>query len=54
MIRALLSSALTAETNEFILAGRYPDAVPKTTTLAGARACQHRAQEVLEWLIQQL
>jgi HEPN domain-containing protein len=43
-----------AETNEFVLAGRYPDVVSTTPTLAEAQACQDRAQEVFLWLIQQL
>jgi len=43
-----------AETNEFALAGRYPDAASKTPTLTEARAYHQRAQEVFQWLIQQL
>jgi HEPN domain-containing protein len=43
-----------AETNEFVLAGRYPDAASRTPTLTEARTHHQRAQEVFQWLIQQL
>jgi HEPN domain-containing protein len=43
-----------AETNEFVLVGRYPDAASKTPTLAEGRAYHQRAQEVFQWLIRQL
>jgi HEPN domain-containing protein len=43
-----------AETNEFVLIGRYPDAASKTPTLAEGRAYHQRAQEVFQWLIRQL
>jgi HEPN domain-containing protein len=43
-----------AETNEFVLAGRYPDTSFAVPSLGDAQAHQRKAREVFQWLIQQL
>jgi len=43
-----------AETNEFVLTGRYPDTAFSAPSLGDAEAHQRKAQEVFQWLIQQL
>ena len=43
-----------AEMNEFALAGRYPDTTFPAPTLADAVEHKQQAQEVFQWLIQQL
>jgi len=43
-----------AETNEFVLTGRYPDTTFSAPSLDDAEAHQRKAQEVFQWLIQQL
>lgn len=43
-----------AETNEFVLAARYPDTTSPVPTPDDARKHRERALEVFEWLIKQL
>jgi len=43
-----------AQTNEFVLTGRYPDTTFSAPSLDDAEAHQRKAQEVFQWLIQQL
>ena len=45
---------MLAETNEFVLTGRYPDTTFSAPSLDDAEAHQRKAQEVFQWLIQQL
>jgi hypothetical protein len=43
-----------AETNEFVLTGRYPNTAFSAPSLGDGEAHQRKAQEVFQWLIQQL
>ena len=40
--------------NEFVLTGRYPDAMSKVPALGEARILRQRAEEAFAWLMQQL
>ena len=43
-----------AETNEFVLTGRYPDTTYPAPSLDEAEAHHRKSQEVFQWLIRQL
>ena len=45
---------LLGEMNEFVLTGRYPDAISSVPALDEARALHRRVGEVFQWLIQRL
>ena len=45
---------ILGEMNEFVLTGRYPDAMSKVPALGEARILRQRAEEAFAWLMQQL
>jgi hypothetical protein len=45
---------LLAETNEFVLSGRYPDTTFPTSSLDEAEAHRRKIAEVFQWLTRQL